>query len=212
MLTIKSLPTSLAIQETRAAFRSLIALLGNMKELAEGPDSSTSLDLPAKRLSPLFADDEQAKVLLVNLPAHAEPHLKTLLSSPVGLQTYGVHLAQRHVCLSFGSKDSQAVLRVDVQHLRDVLGRVRTGQASLVLAVACGNILRLRLLDEDLRETHADDALGSRLQAVFSFADNYEPRQEYAVEELETSFKQFQTRCALPEDLSVVNFCPRPLE
>jgi hypothetical protein len=201
MLTIKSLPTSLAIQETRAAFRSLIALLGNMKELAEGPDSSTSLDLPAKRLSPLFADDEQAKVLLVNLPAHAEP-----------LQTYGVHLAQRHVCLSFGSKDSQAVLRVDVQHLRDLLGRVRTGQASLVLAVACGNILRLRLLDEDLRETHADDALGSRLQAVFSFADNYEPRQEYAVEELETSFKQFQTRCALPEDLSVVNFCPRPLE
>ncbi len=210
MLSIKNLPRELSFSECHPEFQPLAKYLRDAEALAQGPDRSTSFDILAAQLAPLFAADDKSLVLVVKLPSYAESHIEVLLTAEPGLQTYGAHLAERRVCLAFSSEGAEATLHVDVQHLFDELYETSLGQTHLVLAIACAGRLHFRLLDDALRE-HDPDDYGSQLQAAFFSADNYKPQREYSLDELSASFDEYEARRTLLEDSSILTFCPLSL-
>lgn len=211
MFTIYTLPKSIPIERDQPGFAPLVETIELMEAAASGADRSTTDFVPAGLFAALATADAQTHFVLVTLPASAEPHAERLTFGPLLCMTHGWHLGERRVCLAFEQFDLGIGLYVDANRHIDTLVEVEEGRAHLVLAVACGQMLYLRLLDEALRLDDSDDAW-SNLGMCISSVVNFRPYRVFSDEALDASFAEANAKAESPYDASLLSFQPVPLQ
>lgn len=210
MFKLNSLPKSIRIARDQPEFASLVATLDFMETMACGPDRSTTAAVQNIDFAMLVESEPRTQFVVVKLPDSAMPYVEQLIWSPPTYATYGRHLGQLRVCLAFEQAGAATSLLVDAHEYVDTLMDFEYGRAHLVLAIACGQMLYLRLLDDAILLGNPEEN-ESDLHAPLFSADNYRPRREYTEEELQASVDELRANELLPYDPSLLEFAPLAL-